>query len=381
MEYVPYGKTGLKASRFGLGCMRFPPNEEEAIKMVRYALDNGVNYLDTAYIYGNSEVTVGKALKDGYREKAILVTKSPLFIIQAEADFERCLDEELLRLGTDHIDMYLLHNLGNDNWEKVKRFGGIEFMDRMIQKGKILHKGFSIHNTLSAFKEIVGAATGEMAQIQLNILDENYQVGVEGLKYGAEEGLAMVIMEPLRGGSLVNQIPPEVADLISAYPEKRSLAEWCFRWLYNMPETTVILSGCGSMDQLKDNLRIFDQAKSGVMSASDLNLIKEIQDVYASKVSVRCTACRYCMPCPQDVEIPEIFKLFNALKILPGGAGFTERSLYGDIAKSGKGADKCVECRQCEEHCPQSLKIPDLLKDVHKELTAMPAFGPPPPRL
>jgi predicted aldo/keto reductase-like oxidoreductase len=382
MEYVNYGKTGLKVSRFGLGCMRFPQDEQDAIAMVRYAIDHGVNYLDTAYVYGNSEVIVGKALKDGYRAKTNIATKSPIFMIQGPADFERCLDEELVRLGTDHIDVYLLHNLGAENWDKVKRFGGIEFLDRMIQKGKILHKGFSVHNTLDAYKEILNASSSwEMAQIQLNILDEKYQAGVEGLKYGAAKGIATVIMEPLRGGNLVNNVPPEVTELINSYSEKRSLAEWCFRWLYNMSEATVILSGCSALDQLKDNLRIFEDAKPNVMSPADLDLIKKIREVYESKVSIRCTGCRYCMPCPNDVEIPEIFKLFNSLNIVKGGNGWNEKALYmGSFVGKGKGADKCVECHQCEEHCPQNLKIPDLLKDVHAELSKAPAGRPPPPK-
>lgn len=227
MEYTQYGKTGLKVSRFGLGCMRFPKDENEAIAMVRYAIDHGVNYLDTAYVYQGSEVITGKALRDGYRNRIYLATKSPIWNITRHEDFEKYLDEELMRLGTDHIDVYLLHNLYSDNWEKVKRYDGFTFLDKMVEKSKIGHKAFSIHSTLPHYREIVDVFDWEMSQIQLNILDEHQQVGVEGLKIAAEKGMASVVMEPLRGGTLLSNVPPEVRELIDRYPEKRSLAEWC----------------------------------------------------------------------------------------------------------------------------------------------------------
>lgn len=367
MEYTQYGKTGLKVSKLGLGCMRFPKDENEAIHMVRYAIDDGVNYLDTAYVYKDSEVITGKALKDGYRNKIYLATKSPIWNITKHKDFEKYLDEQLLRLGTDHIDVYLLHNLFSGNWEKVQKYDGLTFLDKMIAKGKILHKAFSIHGSTEAFKEIVDSFDWEMAQIQLNILDENQQVGVEGLKYAAQRGLAMVIMEPLRGGYLLNNVPQEAHDLIGAYPEKRSLVEWCFRWLYNMPEVSLILSGTSSLDQLKDNLRIFDQAKSGVMSDEDQNLIIKIRQAFEAKNSIGCTGCRYCMPCPRGVGIPEIFKLYNSYQLMkphPIDQVFYQNT----IVPAGSGADQCVSCGLCSQHCPQGLKIPELLQQVHTVL-------------
>ncbi|MDP4090591.1 MAG: aldo/keto reductase [Bacillota bacterium] len=366
MEYGQYGKTGMKVSRFGLGCMRFPSDEHEAIKMVRYAIDNGVNYLDTAYMYKGSEIITGKALKDGYRNRTYVATKSPIWNITRHEDFERYLDEELMRLGTDHIDVYLLHNMNHDNWEKVKRYDGLTFMDKMVQKGKILHKGFSVHNTLKAFKEIVDTFDWEMTQIQLNILDETQQVGVEGLKYAADKGMAAVIMEPLRGGYLLNNIPKEVHDLLNQYPEKRSLVEWCFRWIYNMPEVSLILSGTSTLEQLKDNLRIFEHAAPNVMTEEDLNLTGRIRGAYEAKKSIGCTGCRYCMPCPQGVTIPEIFKLYNSYQLMK--SHWVDKGVYrSNLVPAGSGADRCVECGLCAEHCPQTLKIPELLKEVHAE--------------
>jgi uncharacterized protein len=366
VEYVQYGKTGMKVSRFGLGCMRFPSGEKEAIEMVRYAIDHGVNYLDTAFVYKDSEIITGKALKNGYRNKTYLATKSPIWNIDKHEDFEKYLDEELLRLETDHIDVYLLHNMNHGNWEKVKRYDGFTFLDKMVQKGKIAHKAFSIHNTFEAFKEIVDTYDWEMFQIQLNILDEKQQVGVEGLKYGADKGLAAVIMEPLRGGYILNTVPQEAQDLINRYPEKRSLAEWCFRWLYNMPEVSLILSGTSTLEQLKDNLKIFEHAVPNVMSEEDLNLIKMIREAYEAKKSIGCTGCSYCMPCPEGVTIPEIFKLYNSQQLMK--SHMIDKVVYqSSLVPAGSGADRCVSCGICATHCPQGLEIPQLLRKVHAE--------------
>ncbi len=367
MEYTQLGKTGLRVSRFGLGCMRFPKDEKEAIQMVRYAIDNGVNYLDTAYIYGGSEVITGRALKDGYRNKTFLATKSPIWNITKHADFEKYLDEELRRLGTDHIDVYLLHNMNYGHWEKVKKYDGLTFLDKMVEKGKIRHKAFSIHNTLEAFKKIIDAFDWEMAQIQLNILDERQQVGAEGLKYAAAKGVAAVIMEPLKGGYLFNHVPDPVKELVRVYPEKRSLVEWCFRWLYNMPEVSVILSGTSTLEQLKDNLRIFEHSAPNGMSEEDQELIRKIQGIYESQNSIGCTGCGYCTPCPRGVSIPEVFKLYNSYQLVKPHT--IDRIVYqSSVVPAGSGADRCVSCGICTEHCPQALNIPELLKSVHPVL-------------
>lgn len=366
MQYVQYGKTGMRVSRFGLGCMRFPSEEKDAIEMIRYAIDNGVNYLDTAYMYKDSEAIVGKALRDGYRNKTYIATKSPIYRISKYEEFEKYLDEELIALGTDHIDVYLLHNLNHNHWEKMKKIDALTFMDKMIEKGKIVHKAFSIHNTLEEFKEIADATDWEMSQIQLNILDESQQVGVEGMKYAANKDMAVVVMEPLRGGFLLNNVPNKVKELITQYPEKRSLVEWCFRWLYNMPEVSVVLSGTSTLDQLKDNLRIFEQSAFDVMSEEDMQLIKSIRMAYEAEASIGCTGCRYCIPCPKGVKIPEIFKLYNSYELMKDH--WVDKGVYlSNILPSGSGADKCVSCGICASHCPQFLKIPELLKKVHNE--------------
>jgi predicted aldo/keto reductase-like oxidoreductase len=357
----------MEVSRFGLGCMRFPEDENEAIEMVRLAIDSGVNYLDTAYVYEGSEPTLAKALAGGYRERIHLATKSNMWGIEKHADFEKYLDEQLKRFNTDCIDVYLLHNLYDMNWEKVVRYDGFSFLDDMVKKGKIRYKGFSIHNTLDAFKTVVDAFAWDMTQIQLNVLDEHVQAGVEGLRYAADRGLAVVIMEPLRGGSILTNKPAGVDALLDSYPEKRSLVDWCFRWLYDKPEATVILSGTSSIAQLKENLAVFENSRPHVLTPEDSSLIDAVRALYEAQHSVGCTACEYCLPCPNGVAIPEIFRLYNNNVLT--GSPFIDKLVYsGSYLTKERGADQCVECGDCEESCPQSLPIIKLLKESHEHL-------------
>lgn len=367
MNYVEFGKTGMKVSRFGLGCMRFPEDETEAIKIVRHAVDSGVNYIDTAYTYPGSEDIVGKALMDGYRERVCLVTKCPVAISSGREDMEKYLEEQLKRLRTDHIDIYLLHNLSPAVWEKVRKFDGAGFLDKAVREGRILHKGFSLHNTFEAFKEIISYCSWDMTQIQLNILDEKNQAGgVEGLKYASSAGLPVTIMEPLRGGSLVKDAPKSVLDMVSNSREKRSLAEWCFRWLYDKPEVSVVLSGTSTMEQLDDDLRIFAEAEPGVMSEEDRRFIEKIAGEYKSSTVVPCTDCKYCMPCSQGVMITAVFALFNKYRLT--GEDAVKNSYIKNFYEKGRGADMCISCGVCERHCPQGLKISELLSSAHEEL-------------
>ncbi len=379
MEYVQFGSLEKRISRFGMGCMRYPRmtlsdgsdviDEDEAVSMIRYAIDNGVNYFDTAYAYPGSEQVLGRALKDGYREKVVITTKLPIGDVKSEADLKRIYDEQVKRLDVDVIDIYIFHCLDRGNWEKVKKFRGIAFFEQLKKEGKIRQIGFSFHSEYDLFEEIVNAYAWDMCLIQLNLLDDNHQAGVKGLKYAAKRGISVAIMEPLKGGMLASKIPADVQKLLDGYAEKRSLVEWALRFMYNFSEAKVILSGVSSMEQLKDNLRIFGDAAPGVLSTGDLTMLAQVKDIYRQAVRVGCSGCGYCMPCPEGINIPEIFKVYNDQAL----SDWTEfgRVFYSlMVSNNGKDATSCVECRSCESHCPQHIAIADVLKAAHASLTA-----------
>ncbi|MDR1016369.1 MAG: aldo/keto reductase [Coriobacteriales bacterium] len=367
MQYVQYGKTDMKVSRLGLGGMRFPEDRQETIDIIRYAIDHGINYVDTAYVYVSSEELYGEALKGGYRDKVFIATKSPSWIIESTKDYEAFLDEELRRLGTDYVDVYLLHNQFPRHWQKSLKFDAFGFLDKMVQKGKIRYKGFSLHDNRPAFEEIVKAYDWDMAQLQINILDTETQVGLDGFKWGAQQGLAMVAMEPLRGGFIVHDKPAAVDQIIADYPEKRSLVEWCMRWLYDMPEVTCVLSGPKTLEQLKGNLHIFDAAESSCMSATDQELIARIVQAYEDQNVVACSACGYCLPCPNGVDIPQVFKLYN--DYTRHGKSINEGQFYRErLMPDGRAGDQCTACGHCVPLCTQGLDIPALIAAAHEDM-------------
>lgn len=390
MEYKRFGNLGFEVSRFGMGCMRLPViknnhgqdeiDKSEAIKMIRYAVDNGVRYIDTAYPYheGQSEIVVGEALKDGYRERVKLATKSPVWLINSEDDFDKYLNEQLEKLGVEYIDFYLLHALDRERWEKLKKLNVFHFIERAKMSGRIKYAGFSFHDELPVFKEIIDSYHWDMCQIQLNILDEFSQAGTAGLKYAGSKGIPVVIMEPLRGGKLGRRIPEEVKQIYSsinlnkdgsAKNLNRSPVEWAFRWLYNYPEVTVILSGVSTMDQLKDNIRIFQSAPSNCMTLEELDVTRRVREFYESRTKVGCTGCRYCMPCPSKVSIPDVFHLYNNSYMFDA---FDESSAnYKHLIKEGRDASKCKECGRCQKLCPQGIQIIQKLKEAHNSLSKL----------
>ena len=379
MEYNQFGSLEKKISRFGMGCMRYPRktlsdgtdviDEDEAISMIRYAIDHGVNYFDTAYAYAGSEEVLGKALQDGYREKVVIATKLPIGDVNSEDDLKRIYDEQVKRLGIDVIDIYIFHCLDRGNWEKVKKFNGIKFFEQLKNEGKIRQIGFSFHSEYDLFEKIVDAYPWDMCLIQFNLLDDNHQAGVKGLKYAAQKGISVAIMEPLKGGMIANKIPADVQKLLDGYAEQRSLVEWALRFVYNFPEAKVILSGVSSMEQLKDNIRIFDDAAPNVLSADDLQMLKEVKNIYRQLVRVGCSGCGYCMPCPEGINIPEIFKVYND-QALSDWTEFGKVFYSLMVSNTGKDATSCIECRSCESHCPQGIAIADVLKEAHASLTA-----------
>jgi predicted aldo/keto reductase-like oxidoreductase len=366
MEKIILGKTGLKVSRFGLGCMRFPDEEEKAVEMVRYALDHGVNYLDTAHAYGRSEEIVGRALKDGYRDKAVIATKCPIWNAKSKDDFEKFLDEELLRLNMEAVDLYLLHDVNRAHWEFIEKYEGLDFLDRMVKKGKIKHKACSFHGPYEHFQKVLNAYDWEMIQIQLGLLDENNQAGRQGLLDAATKGIPVVVMEPLRGGVLAQTVPVGVRKLMKRSPRPWNLVEWAFRYLTNSPQVSVVLSGTSTLEQLKDNIRIFSDAPANHLNSEDQAFIKELQEAFAGAYKVPCTGCKYCLPCPEGVAIPEIFSQYN-MKMLT--KHWVDGLLYQrNLMNSGTDASHCIECGRCETLCPQEIPIMARLKEAHKKL-------------
>lgn len=366
-----------KISILGFGCMRLPHfdndtskiDEETATEMIRYAIDNGVNYLDTAYPYhqGVSENFVAKVLKDGYREKVYIATKSPVWLVEKHEDFEMYLDEQLEKLEVDYIDFYLLHALNSERWSKMVEHGAIKFLEEARSKGKIRHIGFSFHDDLDVFKKIINSYPWDFAQIQLNFMDQEYQAGLEGMRYAAERNIGIIVMEPLRGGNLTNNVPDDIMEIWDNAKVKRSPAEWCLRWVADHPEVITILSGMSIMDHVTENVKVAKEMEANSLTKEEHELINTVRDVYLDRIQVDCTGCEYCLPCPQGINIPGIFTLYNNAYMYNNIERAKQQ--YQTIIENGLDASICINCGQCESECPQSIVIPVRLAEIHKELT------------
>ena len=369
MLYRKMNKTDRKLSILGFGCMRLPQtndfsiDEVKATAMVRYAIDRGVNYIDTAYVYhnGQSEPFLGRALADGYRKKVNLATKLPVWDVRSRKDMDRILDEQLKRLNTDHIDFYLLHGLSRSSWNDMVDLNVGEFLDGAIADGRIRYAGFSFHDNVQVFKEIVDEYNWTFAQIQYNYMDEDYQAGTAGLDYAAEKGLGIVIMEPLRGGVLAKETS-ETKKIWASGGKSRAAAEWGLRWLWNRPEITVVLSGMSTMQQVKDNLGYANDGKPSSLTANDFAVYEKIKTFYRSRIKIPCTNCRYCQPCMVGVEIPDCLAAYNDAFIYNDTAG--AKFSYDAFTGFGGDASHCQDCGVCESLCPQHILIRDRLKEV-----------------
>jgi uncharacterized protein len=375
MQYRPFGKTGLQVSALGFGCMRLPTAgersaiiEDEASAMLSYAIDHGVNYLDTAYGYhdGESERFVGRYLKaSGNRERVLVATKLPCPRVEVAEDMDRILNEQLDKLQLDHIDCYLLHGLRRERWEQMQRFDVTSWLERAQADGRIGRLGFSFHDSTAALKEILDAYDGwDFCQIQYNFMNTDYQAGTEGLQYAAAKGLGVVVMEPLLGGGLVD--PPEsVKALWQESGRDWSPAEWGLQWVWNQPEASLALSGMSTMEHVVENVASAERSGVGSLSDDDLALIARVQEQYEELCPIPCTGCKYCMPCPNGVDIPRNFDTFRR------GAMYNKmddaRRRY-ERMDEGQRASACIQCRTCEDECPQDILISEWMPYVHEVL-------------
>ncbi|MGA2541806.1 MAG: aldo/keto reductase [Verrucomicrobiota bacterium] len=380
MQFRKFGKLDWNASVLGFGCMRLPTadgnphgpniNEAQAVGMIRHALDRGVNYFDTAYIYheGRSETVLGRALR-GRRDQVKIATKSPLWLIEKDADFDRILNEQLARLQTDHIDFYLLHALNKSRWSQiVLKYNLLEKAGAAIGDGRIRHLGFSFHDNYESFPDIInGFDRWSFCQIQYNYMDTENQAGTRGLKLAAAHGLAVVIMEPLLGGRLAHP-PSSLRQVIERATVQRSPADWALQWLWDQPEVTVVLSGMSDMDQVEANLESASRARCHSFQAADRKLIADLQHQYQERAAIPCTKCNYCMPCPNGVDIPGNFEIYNEAFLhedVPG-ARFKYQIFVAEAARAGV----CLACHDCEDRCPQKIPVSEWMPRVHALLNA-----------
>ncbi len=384
MLYREMKKTGDQLSILGFGCMRLPQkkgtpgdgriDEERATALIRTAIDQGVNYLDTAYLYhlGASEPFLGKALADGYREKVYLATKLPYWLTDDRESMDRILHAQLQRLQTGRVDYYLLHGINEHSWRKLEALGVTDFLDRAKADGRIARAGFSFHGEEEAFPKIIDAYDWDCCQIQYNYLDENYQAGKNGLQYAAARDVGVIVMEPLRGGLLAKPPPSEVEKIWNEAEVKRTPAEWALRWVWNQPEVTVVLSGMSDERQLQENLQIAAEGYPESLADRELRLIQRVERAYRDLMIAGCTGCQYCMPCPAGVDIPTCFEGYN-YKYLYGDARWAKIfyliRVGGGLGDQPPGrASQCTGCGQCVTRCPQKIPIPDLMQDITAEL-------------
>ena len=368
-------KYGNKLSILGYGCMRFTKTAgaidlEKAEKELIAAYEMGVNYYDTAYIYGGSEAAIGKIFeKNGIREKINIATKLPHYLMHSMESIEKCFQEELSRLRTDYIDYYLMHMLNDvKTWEKLVDMGILNWIREKKESGAIRQIGFSYHGNSDMFCQVVDAYDWDFCQIQYNYLDEHAQAGRKGLHHAAEKGIPVIIMEPLRGGKLVSNLPDKAKKLFEEYPKKYSPAEWAFRWLWNQPEVTCVLSGMNSMEMLEENVRVASECQIGEFTESDYDLLAQIVDAINSKMKVGCTGCGYCMPCPMNVDIPGAFAAYNVSAVDGKKEAWYEHLRSSIFRKDATSISNCIGCGKCEKHCPQGIQIREELQNAQKLL-------------
>jgi predicted aldo/keto reductase-like oxidoreductase len=391
MKYRKMGSLDWEVSVLGFGAMRLPlidqttVDEQQAIKMIRYAIDNGINYIDTAAPYhdGKSEIIVGKALQDGYREKVHLTTKLPIWDIRKKEDFDKYLKEQIDRLQTNP-DIYLFHGLTKNRMEKIKELNLIDKMEKAREEELFKYIGFSFHDNFEVFKEIIDYYKWDCCQIQFNYLDIEYQAGIKGVEYAGSKNIALIIMEPIRGGKLA--IPehkldsrPEIKNILEKSKIKRTMAEWALQFVWDHPQVSLVLSGMSSMQQVKENIESANNSAINSLSEEELDTISELRKSYNKYDIVSCTSCRYCLPCPQGVSIPWVIRFLNDLGYWGEERNDRISFFYNRMAKTkealeerlSKGdevdgaASLCIQCGECLEKCPQQIDIPEIMEKAN----------------
>ncbi len=366
-------------SVLGYGCMRFPTkmgkiDMEQTEHQIMLAIENGINYFDTAYIYPGSETALGEILeKNGVRDKVNIATKLPHYLIKNKQTLERLFSEQLKRLRTDRIDYYFMHMLTDvEAWERMKKLGIIDWINEKKASGEIKQIGFSYHGNTQMFKKIIDSYDWDFCMIQYNYMDENSQAGKRGLKYASSKGIPVMIMEPLRGGKLVNRLPDEAKKIFENHTVKHSPAQWAFRWLWNQPEVTVVLSGMNSEEIIIDNINTAISSQIGELSNEDDQMLNRVANAINSKMKVGCTGCGYCMPCPKGVDIPGTFAAYNRKYSEGTFPALKEYFMCTALRKTPTSASNCIGCLKCEKHCPQNIKISQKIKEAEKELEGIP---------
>ncbi|MGI6721124.1 MAG: aldo/keto reductase [Anaerovoracaceae bacterium] len=367
-------KNGI--STLGFGCMRLPKNLKETEKLIMHGLDQGINYFDTAYIYPGNEEMLGKVISaNGCRDRMLLASKMPHYLIRNAHDIDRIFETTLSRLKTDYIDYYLMHMLPDvKTWERLKGLGITEWLQSKKACGQIRHVGFSYHGNSRNFIELLDQYPWEFAQVQYNYMDENSQAGRAGVERAAEKGIPIFIMEPLRGGLLVDKLPPQAKKLIASEEPRRSAAEWALKWLWNQPTINMVLSGMTSIEMIDENVRIASESRENSLTEKDADFYRRLRDVINSSLKVGCTGCSYCMPCPYGVNIPGCFRCYNSSYSDGFWRGIKEYFMVTAFSRKPAYASLCRNCGRCLEHCPQSIPIPDVMKQVKKRLE-IPGFG------
>lgn len=388
MQYRKMPGSQDELSILGYGCMRFKQktggpgggmfstfDAALAKKQVLYAIERGVNYLDTAWPYhrGSSETFLGEhILSDkSIREKVYIATKLPCMLIYRSEKIEEIFQKQLERLRVDCIDYYLMHTLDGPTWQRMKNLGIKDFMDKIKRENKIRHIGFSFHGSRSEFMEIIDDYSWDFVQVQYNILDEHFQAGAEGIARAAEKNMGVIIMEPLRGGSLVGKMPKEVKEIYDSSPVKRSPADWALSWIYNNPDVTLVLSGMNEMEQITENTEIAGRARPGSMTEEELLLIDRVRGKYLELMQVGCTGCGYCMPCPAGINIPDTFKYLNIYHMFKKKRSKRDYAIFaGAKTEDGKPhwTTSCIDCGKCEKACPQNIEVRKEFEKVRREM-------------